>query len=43
MMKLFSSTVCPLIDKDVCVFAYGGVDGRASILRSFRTVIVNIK
>ena len=25
------------------VFAYGGVDGRASILRSFRTVIVNIK
>lgn len=25
------------------IFAYGGVDGRASILRSFRTVIVNIK
>ncbi|MCI6002002.1 MAG: hypothetical protein MRZ37_02480 [Tenericutes bacterium] len=25
------------------VFAYGGVDGRASILRSFRTVIVNVK
>lgn len=25
------------------IFAYGGVDGRASILRGFRTVIVNIK
>ena len=32
MMKLFSSTVCPLIDKDVCVFAYGGgADGKTTI------------
>ena len=32
MMKLFSSTVCPIIDKDVCVFAYGGgADGKTTI------------
>lgn len=32
MMKLFSSTVCPIIDKDVCIFAYGGgADGKTTI------------
>lgn len=32
MIKLFSSTVCPIIDKDVCIFAYGGgADGKTTI------------